>query len=73
MCVPNKTRIFKPNLSVFNIVTGIEKLKTLRKHISCDCKCKFDIAKSESNQCWNNNKCRCECNKIQVCQKRLYL
>ena len=25
-------------------------------------KCKFDGTKCNSNQWWNNNKCRCECN-----------
>ena len=27
---------------VFNMMTGINGLKTLTKHISCECKCKFD-------------------------------
>ena len=27
---------------MFNIITGINELKTLTKHISCECKCKFD-------------------------------
>ena len=39
-CVPNKTQDL--NLSVLNIMTGINELKTLSKHISCECKCKFD-------------------------------
>ena len=26
----------------FNMITGINGLKTLTKHISCECKCKFD-------------------------------
>ena len=40
VCIPNKTEDL--NLSVFNIITGINKSKTLTKHISCECKCKFD-------------------------------
>ena len=43
------------NLSVF-MITGINKLKTLTKHISCKCKCKFDGRKCNSNQKSNNNK-----------------
>ena len=31
------------NLSVFNTITGINESKTLTKHISCKCKCKFDV------------------------------
>ena len=40
VCVPNKTEDL--NLSVFNMITGINESKTLTKHISCKCKCKFD-------------------------------
>ena len=43
------------NLSVF-MITGINKLKTLTKHISCKCKCTFDGRKCNSNQKRNNNK-----------------
>ena len=45
---PNKTEDL--NLSVFNMITGIEYLKTLTKHILCECKCKFDGRKCNSNQ-----------------------
>ena len=39
-CVRNKAEDL--NLSVFNNITGINESKTLTKHISCKCKCKFD-------------------------------
>ena len=55
VCVPNKTEDL--NLSVFNMITGINESKTLTKHISCECKCRFDGRKCNSNQWWNNNKC----------------
>ena len=45
------------------MITGINESKTLTKHISCECKCKFDGRKCNSNQKWNNDKCRCECKK----------
>ena len=51
------------------MIIGINVLKTLTKHISCKCKCKFDEKKCNSNQWWNNDKCRCECKKILVCEK----
>ena len=57
--VPNETEDL--NLNVFNMVTGIKESKILTKHISCKCKCKFDGSKWNSNQKWNNDKCRCEC------------
>ena len=67
VCIPNKTEDL--NLSVFIMVTGINESKSLTKHISCKCKCKFDGAKCKSNQWWNNNKCRCECKKHHICEK----
>ena len=39
------------------MTTEINELKTLAKHISCGCKCKFDERKCNSDQCWNNDKC----------------
>ena len=39
VCVPNKTEALY--LSVFNMATGINEPKTLTKHVSCKCKCRF--------------------------------
>ena len=64
---PNKTEDL--NLSIFNMIIGLNESKTLTKHISCQCKCKFDGRKCYSDQWWNNDKCRCECNKHHVCDK----
>ena len=57
--VPNKTEDL--NLSVFNLIMGINESKILRKHISCECECKFDCRKCNSNH-------RCECKK-HICEK----
>ena len=54
VCVPNKTE--DSNLIVFDMITGMNEFKTL-KHISPECKCKFDGRKCNSNQNWNNYKC----------------
>ena len=59
LCVPNKTEDL--NLSVFDIITGINESKIITKHISRQCKCKFDGRKCNSNQKWNNYKSRCDC------------
>ena len=56
VCLSNKTEDL--NLSVFNMITEINELKILTKHISCECKCKLDGTKCNSNQWWNNYKCR---------------
>ena len=65
--VPNKTGHL--NLTVFTLITGINKSKTLTKVISCECECKFDGRKCNSNQRWNNDKCLCECKKHRICEK----
>ena len=39
---------------------GINESRTLTKYTSCKCECKFDRKKCNSNQKWNNDKCRCE-------------
>ena len=44
-------------------------MKRLTKHLSCECKCKFDGRKCNSNQKWNNDKYRCECKKHHTCEK----
>ena len=51
----------KTNVKVFNIITRINEPKTLIKHISCDCKCKFNSTTCNSNQRWNNEICHCQC------------
>ena len=50
------------------MITGINELKTLTKHISCECKCKFDGRNCNSDKWWNNDKRRCECKK-DICEK----
>ena len=40
-----------------------------QKHISCECKCRFDGKKCNSDQWWNNDKCQCECKKPHLCEK----
>ena len=37
--------------------------------MSCECKCRFDGRKFNSDQWWNNDKCWCECKKHHVCKK----
>ena len=53
MC-SKQNRRFK--YTCFNTITEINESKRLAKHISCECKCKFDGRKSNSNQKWNNDK-----------------
>ena len=48
VCVSNKTE--ELNLSVFNMIAGKNESKTLTNHISCECKCRFDGRKCNSDQ-----------------------
>ena len=47
VCVLNKKEDLKP--SVFNMITGRSESKTLIKHLSCECKYKFDGRKCNLN------------------------
>ena len=51
------------------MIKEIHESKTLTKHISCKCKCKFDESKCNLYQWWNNNKCRCDCKMHHICEK----
>ena len=49
------------NVKVFNYITRISEVKTLVKHISCNCECAFSSTACNTNQKWNNYKCQYEC------------
>ena len=49
ICVEKKTTK-EINVKVLNIITNINEAKTMTKHISCDCKCKFNSTTCNSNQ-----------------------
>ena len=57
VCLPKKTDDL--NIFVFNSITEKSESKMLAKNISCECKCKFDERKFNSNQRWNNDDCWC--------------
>ena len=65
VCVPNKTE----DLNFRNDFTGINEWKALAKHISRECKCKFDDRTCDSYQKWNNDKYWCECKKHYISEK----
>ena len=49
LCVPNKTKDL--NLNTFNMIPKITESKTLTKHLSYICKCKFDSNHSSKGGC----------------------
>ena len=56
-------------VKAFNIITNKNEAKPMRKHISGDCKCKFNSTTCNSNQKWNNKTCQCECENYRKCKK----
>ena len=54
ICILSKTK--DKNVKVFNLMTKIKEVKTLIKHISCYCKCRFNSAPCNSSHKRNNNK-----------------
>ena len=56
-------------IKVFNMITNQNEAKTIKKHISCDYKCKFSCTTYNSNQEWNNEICQSECKKYRQCKK----
>lgn len=59
------------SFKVFNKIARISKVKTLIKHLSCYCKCKFDGTIYNSYQKWNDYKYQCECKKHRAHKIRL--
>ena len=44
----------------------------IKWHETCKCKCRLDTSVCNSKQCWNNDKCRYECNELVdkgICDK----
>ena len=51
------------------MITNKSEAKTMRKHISCDCKCKCNSRTCNYNQKLNNKTCQWECKNYQKCKK----
>ena len=54
------------------MITKISEVNTSIRQISCDCKCKSNDKKCNSDQRWDSDKCQCECKKTikhHICKK----
>ena len=51
------------------MIRNKNEAKTTGKHISYDCKCKFNSTTCNSNQKWNNETCQCEWKIYCKCEK----
>ena len=65
VCVSNKTKV----LILIVLIKKINEFKILTKHVSCECKCRFDERKCNLDEWWNNDKCRCECKNVGYVKK----
>ena len=59
------------NVKAFNMITNKNEANGMTKHISSDCKCKFNSTTCISNQKWNNKTCQCECKNYRKCKKKI--
>ena len=67
ICIPSKTK--DVNVKAFNTITRTNEAKIMVKHISWDCKCKFNSTTCNLNQKWNNETCQFECKNYCTCKK----
>ena len=56
ICAPKETKDI--NVKALNMITTKDEAKAMTKHISCDCKCKFNSTICNSKQKWNNTTCQ---------------
>ena len=50
-------------------ITNKNEAKPITKHISCDCKCKFNSTTCNSKQKSNNQTCQCERKNYRQCKQ----
>ena len=58
-CVPKETKTIY--VKAFDMITNKNEAKAMTKHISCDCKCKFNSKTCNTKQKWSDKTCKCEC------------
>ena len=59
ICVPKETKGIY--VQEFNMITNKDEAEALVKHLSCNCKCKFNSKTCKSNQKWNYKTFQFEC------------
>ena len=57
------------NFKVFNLISNKNEAKAIAKHISCDCKWKFNSKTCNSNRKWNNKRFQCDCKNYHKSKK----
>ena len=70
ICVPDTAKNI--NVGVFNLMSRNNKTRHIKWHETGKCMCRLDKIICNSEQRWNEDKCRCECKELidkGVCDK----
>ena len=62
ICVPKIVK--KLNIKLFNLMSGANEIRLTEWHETCKCECRLDAIVCNNKQCWNNDKCWCECKEL---------
>ena len=61
------------NIKVFNLMSRSNETRHTEWHETGKCRCRLDASVCNDKQCWNKDKCRCECKELidkGICYKR---
>ena len=62
ICVPVVVKSL--HVKVFNLMSRTDETRNIEWHKTCKCECKFWANACNNKQCWNKDKCRCECKEL---------
>ena len=62
ICVPDIIKNL--NVKVFNLMSRTNETRHIKWHKTYKRKCRLDAIVCNNIQCWNKNKCRCECKEL---------
>ena len=60
LCVPNIIK--RVNMKVYNFLMRLNETRNVLWHESCKCVCRLNSSVCNSNQIWNSDTCKCDCN-----------
>ena len=52
------------NVKVFNLLSKTNETRHIKWHETCKCICRLDAIVCNNKQCWNDDKCQCECKEL---------
>ena len=71
ICVPDIVKTL--NVKVFNLMSLTNEMRHIKWHETCKCICTLDGITCNNKQCWNEDRCKCECKELiakSTCDKR---